>query len=261
MSIPVYILGLQNHFRGDVLNSELKKFKIDPEIVWGPDVNQELKLIQSMTNQSFAKFSINREIKEHEVSCSIGHLRMYEKFRQSPDEWALFLEDDAICIKNPEHFFDSLPKMKQPIQIFLHDGPGTNLKLNEFSKLKTLGLTRRLDPQYGAYGYMLNKPAVQLILNSKVTRLISSADWPFLWPRKIKFYVSNQVYFSHPKDTTNSIIGVRINEKVKIKSHLPDIFRINQGLRLGISFHEIIYKEITVKLLRIVLQIKRKVWK
>jgi GR25 family glycosyltransferase involved in LPS biosynthesis len=253
---------VRNHFRGDQLGRRLEEFKFEPKIVWGPDIDQDLKFIQSKTNQAFAKFSINREIKQTEIACSLGHIRMYEIFLKSFQEWGLFLEDDAICIKNPQSFLNSLPKTKQPVQIFLHDGLGTNLKRYEFSKLKlkNLGLTRRLDPQYGAYGYMLNKSAVELILNSKITRLISNADWPYLWPRKIRFYIADQVYFTHPKDTNESIIGVRLNANMKLKSHFPDIFRIIKGLRFGINFCEIMHKEFTLKLLRITLQIKRKVW-
>ena len=260
MKYPIYILGVPRNFRGESLCKSLQDFGMTIEIVSGPEVHTDFDLIQKLTNNEYAKFTIRRTIKPQEVACCIGHIRMYQKFLESNSEWGVFLEDDAICVENPKPLFENLPILRKPCQIFLHDGPGTNLNLRTKKKdlLGRLGMIKRLDPQYGAYGYALNRASVELIMKSKVLTHINTPDWPYLWPKKIHFYQSDRVYFSHPVDMSMSIIGERINTQARLTNQLPNFMRIIYGLRLGIDAREILHTELFLKLRRLSLQVAKK---
>lgn len=260
MTYPIYILGIRENFRGESLCESLHEFKLLPEIVYGPEVESDRELIEQLTNQNYAQYCIGRKIKPQEVACTIGHLRMYSKFFDTQEEWGLFLEDDAICLVNPTHLLGAMPVVKEPCHVFVHDGPGTNLnlKISRDNPLGKMEMVRRLDPQYGAYGYLLNRAAVELILKSKVISHINTPDWPYLWPASMRFYKSKIVYFTHPKDLSMSIIGERVNAEAKFINQLPNFLRIRAGIEVGLSAREVYHKEITMKLLRLFYQTLRK---
>lgn len=256
-----YVLGVKSNFRGETLINELIGYKISPNVVWGPDVFEDDSIINAHTNQEFANFTIGRDIKPQEVACCLGHIRMYEKFFENGAEWGLFFEDDAILKLDPTLIFESLPTTDIAIQIFIHDGPGTNLRYRK--NLITTGnvFLQRLDPQYGAYGYILNRAAVSRILNSQIKSMINTPDWPYFWPKEIHFYVSSDVYVSHPEDPSTSIIGERINKKSTLKNHLPRWSRLIEGQKYTSDLNIIFYREITVKILRLFLQFRKRILK
>jgi len=256
-----YVLGIESNFRGAALIEQLVLYGIFPKIVWGPQVEIDRIRIARYTNQKFANFAIGREIKPEEIACCLGHIEMYENFYATENEWGLFLEDDAIPLLDPSPLIKRLPTSDKPLHIFLHDGPGTNLPFRQDGILKEFDLSRRLDPQYGAYGYLLNRSAVSKILKSPVRDLINTPDWPYFWPRDIKFYVSSDVYFSHPKDLSTSIIGERINKEAKLSSQIPKWSKIIQGQKISPDFRHILYKEFSLKLLRVSLQIWKRITK
>lgn len=261
MHYLTYVLGVPSNFRGESLCKSLRDFGIAPEIVFGPEIETDFELIQKSTNNDYAIFTIRRRIKPQEVACCLGHLRMYARFFESRAEWGIFLEDDAICIENPKSLLEKMPITNRPCHIFLHDGPGTNLNLWSAGSdpLSGLGMIRRLDPQYGAYGYALNRAAVGLILKSKTVRYINTTDWPYLWPRRIKFYKSDKVFFMHPEDMSMSIIGERVNAQAQLINQLPSFFRFISGVKLGIGVRETFYREVTLKLIRLTFQIAKKI--
>ena len=186
---------------------------------------------------------------------------MYENFHAAESEWGLFLEDDAIPLLDPSPLIKRLPTSDEALQIFLHDGPGTDLPFRQDKELKKLDLIRRLDPQYGAYGYLLNKSAVSKILNSPIRDFINTPDWPYFWPHQIKYFVSSDVYFSHPKDLSFSIIGERINKEAKIIHQIPSLTKIIKAIKYFPEIPTLLYKEISLKFLRISLQIWKRITK
>ena len=263
MNFEIYILGVRSNFRGSSLLEHLVSLGLKPQIVWGPEVNVDSELISELTNQKYSRFTIKRDIKPQEVACCEGHIRMYRAFLSSKKEWGLFLEDDAIVVSDPSPLLEKLSPIMSPVQIFIHDGPGVNLEVSfkEHEGISKCDFWQKLDPQYGAYGYILNRRAVKKILRSKITFYINTPDWPYLWPSDITFYHSKKVYIGHPADSSMSIIGERINAEAKIANLLPNPMRVAQGLRLGLSLSEVTKREITLKLKRIFLQVSRKVRK
>ena len=256
-----YILGIKSNFRGERLIQELISYNISPKIVWGPEVSEDISLIESHINQKFANFTIGRDIKPQEVACCLGHIRMYENFVESGDEWGLFFEDDAILKRNPTPIFESLPTTNAKIQIFIHDGPGTNLKYGKKLTTPENVFISRLDPQYGAYGYIMNRAAVSSVLISQITMFINTPDWPYFWPKEIQFYVSRDVYVSHPQDASMSIIGERINKEATLINQLPKWSRLTKGLKYSNTFNIIFYREVSLKIIRIFLQLKKRIIK
>jgi GR25 family glycosyltransferase involved in LPS biosynthesis len=263
VNFGIYILGVRSNFRGGSLLDQLLSLDLKPQIVWGPEVNVDFELISKLTNQKYSKFTIKRDIKPQEVACCEGHIRMYRVFLDSKKEWGLFFEDDAIVVSDPTPLLEKLSPITSPVQIFIHDGPGTNLRVpfKEHEGISESDFWQKLDPQYGAYGYILNRMAVKEILKSKITSYINTPDWPYLWPSEITFYHSKKIYISHPADGSKSIIGERINAEATLANLLPNPIRVVQGIGIGLSLSEVIKREITRKLYRILLQISRKVRK
>ena len=261
MKFQTYLLGVRTSFRGEALVEDLKKLGIQPEIVWGPETQIDSELISNHTNQEYCNFTINRNIKKQEVACCLGHLRMYRIFSESETEWGFFLEDDAILVLDPSTLIRELPITNQPLHIFVHDGPGTDLKLwrRSSAELSQLKLVRKLDHQYGAYGYLLNRAAIREILAAKIDTYINTPDWPYLWPKKIHFYHSKTNYISHPSDTSMSIIGERLNDASRFVSLIPNPKRVIKGKQLGINLGFMFYKEIYLKSVRIILQVFKRI--
>jgi GR25 family glycosyltransferase involved in LPS biosynthesis len=263
-STSVYVLGVRNNFRGEHLVNALNSFGIKSNIIWGPSVNSDFSNISSFVNQDFCRFTIRRQIKLTEVACTLGHLRMYQEFQSSQDEWGFFLEDDAILVKDISKILESLQYCSYPVQIFVHDGPGTDLRISDFRNKKfavTNDLVRYLDPNYGAYGYILNRKAVNRILDGRTKDLINTPDWPYMWPTDIRYYKTHDVYVSHPLDETFSIIGERINSRNSIWYQIPNPIRLLQGIHLGLPIKHLIHKEIFLKFHRVILQIKKRILK
>jgi GR25 family glycosyltransferase involved in LPS biosynthesis len=261
VKFQTYVLGVRTNFRGEALVENLKALGIQPEIVWGPEAQIDSELLSSHTNQEYCSFTINRDIKKQEVACCMGHLRMYQRFIESETEWGFFLEDDAILVLDPSLLIRQLPTTKQPLHIFINDGPGTDLKhwRGSHTGLLRLDLVRKLDPQYGAYGYLLNRAAIREIMSAKIDSYINTPDWPYLWPQKMHFYHSKTIYVSHPSDTSMSIIGERLNEASRFVSLIPNPIRVMRGKQLGISLKFLIYKEIYLKSVRITLQVFKRI--
>lgn len=263
MSYEVYILGVRGNFRGNKLFGELLKLGLEPKIVWGPEIDIDVNMISDLTNYEYSKFTIKREIKAQEIACCIGHIRMYREFLTSNSEWGLFLEDDAILLLDPTPLLQDLTQLTCPVQIFIHDGPGTDLPVafKEHAGISEANFVKKLDPQYGAYGYLLNRCAAEEVLKSKISTYINTPDWPYLWPTNISFYHSKKTYISHPEDHSMSIIGERINAEAKILNLLPSLLRVVRGMKLGLSFSDLIKREIVLKFRRLFLQLLRKVSK
>ncbi len=256
-----YVLGVKSNFRGENLIRDLTSYNLSPKVVWGLKVPEDESIITAHTDQKFANFAIDRDVKPQEVACCLGHIRMYESFFDSGDEWGLFFEDDAILKLDPTSILEELPATTKKIQIFIHDGPGTNLRYGKNLKTPTQIFLQRFDPQYGAYGYILNRAAISSILNSKIKVMINTPDWPYFWPRDVHFYVSTDIYVTHPEDMSMSIIGERINKKANLKSQLPKWSRIKEGRKYSADFNIIFYREVMSKVIRIYLQIKKRVVK
>lgn len=260
MNFETYILGVQSNFRGQPLVEQLSCLGITPKVIWGPEVNIDKELILNLTNQEYANFTIRRDIKPQEVACCEGHIRMYREFLFSKKEWGLFFEDDAILLENPLPLLSKLVTSSEPVQLFIHDGPGTDLTIpfNRSQKKYKTNFEKKLDPQYGAYGYILNKSAVVAILDSKITTYINTPDWPYLWPKEITFFHSKKPYVNHPQDNSLSIIGERLNDSARVINLLPNPCRVLRGMLLGLNLSELLDREISRKLYRTLLLTTRK---
>lgn len=258
----VYVLGVRSNFRGESLVNALNSFGINSNIIWGPSIDTDYSNISSFVNQDFCRFTIRRQIKLTEVACTLGHLRMYQEFQNSQDEWGFFLEDDAILVKDISKILESLQYSSFPVQIFAHDGPGTDLRIRDFRNRKFAianDLDRYLDPSYGAYGYFLNRAAINQILDGRTKDLINTPDWPYMWPTAIRFYKTADIYVSHPNDATISIIGERLNSRNSLWYQIPNFARLIQGKLLGLPLRHLIHKEIFLKFHRVILQIQKRI--
>lgn len=257
-----YVLGVKKNFRGETLIKDLTAQGFKTIVIEGPDLSDEKDRVEvsSYINQKYAKFTIRRLVKPQEIACTIGHMRMFKKHLESSDDWALFLEDDAILKSGLRDFVSQLKSTKHPTQIFVHDGPGTNL-----SKIKILRdelnnnqkMLRIFDPNYGAYGYLLNRKGIEAILNSQSIKYINTPDWPYAWPIFMRFYKTREIYISHPPEGP-SIIGQRVNSKNSMWYQIPNPVRFIYGIALGLRLTTLFYREIYSKTIRILKQTHRK---
>jgi hypothetical protein len=101
----------------------------------------------------------------------------------------------------------------------------------------------------------LNRAAVLRIIESPIKQLINTPDWPYFWPREVMFVATEEVFISHPQDLSMSIIGERVNKEAKLRNMMPNILRVRRGFKFHRNMGHFIYREISLKSIRALLQI------
>ena len=94
--------------REQYIKDVMKKMKLNPEFVQGPD-KTKLDLEQLKKDGIIAK---NTEKSRGVLACYLGHLNIIQKFMNSNYKYALIFEDD---IKLPSYIDDTYEKMKYSI--------------------------------------------------------------------------------------------------------------------------------------------------
>ena len=94
--------------REQYIKDVMKKMKLNPEFVQGPDKNK-LDLEQLKKDKIIEK---NNKLSKGEIACYLGHLNILKKFVESDYKYALIFEDD---IKLPDNTDETYEKIKYSI--------------------------------------------------------------------------------------------------------------------------------------------------
>lgn len=254
--ISVFILGIESRFRGQLVVDFLKTNQMDPTIVWGmePYIFSE-ELISRMANQKQANFLIGRNLTLGEISCSLGHLEMYERFLLTGRPLGLFLEDDVIVdeslIEFLRNFYDNgsaqLINLAGYLNKNLMPTPfPISLTRKDFGARSQGEVLRCLRYPFCAYGYLMNREAAQIAVTAMRGKKINSqADFPFSWRTLVEFYITLLPIVKHAEnqsllDNDRAQVEPANVTRDKLSHRLLTLRRLNpyrvfQGKRLGLS--------------------------
>lgn len=164
-----------------------------------------------------------------EVGCAMSHLKAYQKFLQSNEQFALVFEDDARIgdLASFKAFLASTPSIltsNEPTVISLFSGAVT-----------LRGETRKqaaqcwFEPSH-AVAYALTRPAAQQLLDANLP-----VRFPADWPRgtDITFFVWLPFPVAHGDADSGSLIGARGREFVDSPMRLSDFNRKKLADRLS----------------------------
>ena len=200
--MKAYILGVEGRYRGHPLESQLKEFGIEYEVIWGLDAGRLSESeILSLCNQRIAQAALGRKLTLGEICCAYGHLKVQCEIATMGEQWSLVLEDDALLLENPLDLLNELPKRNAPAIVQLFKAPNARpfwecaSDDHIFKKLAA--------PTSGTVGYFINLAAADEIMRASAGVPITFvADWPFTWRWRILFYMSSHdVVHEGPTDS------------------------------------------------------------
>jgi GR25 family glycosyltransferase involved in LPS biosynthesis len=199
--VPFFILGVRSNYRGNPLEAQLKNLGIDFKNIWGLEVSDfDAEFLESLMDNRKSKFLRGRSLTYGELSCSLGHLEMYEEFLLTGQNWGFFLEDDTTL--NPSFdvhkLIKSLPDNLPPSIVSLANSSNEEFAPRPFPFLeKRLILADSIEfrqcgvAPVGAYAYLMNRRAAQVAVHElRSRRVYSAADFPFQFRNLVDFFVS-----------------------------------------------------------------------
>jgi hypothetical protein len=258
--VKAYILGLPDSFRGEPLIASLADQGLESVVVWGVDAatwtSADLARVYS---REAARVVSHRDLTPGEVACVLGHRAMMEAFAGDGDHWALLMEDDARLVRALDPLVEILPTLPtHPMIIQLDWRRGLTDAAAPGSDGETPHLRRLSRPMYGAYGYLMNRPAALVALRAYARhRVDSTADWPFGWSHLIDFRCPQDPYVEHPRSYAGSTLQSGRRLSVTDASSRSTTVRMVRGsLRLigvaalygrlhGVSFRRLLRRDVT----------------
>jgi len=182
--MKVYVINMErSKGRRDVIEAQLKKLKLDYEIVNAVDGRQ-------MSDEELEQVALRKnDFMKSQAGCMLSHLKVYKRMQEEPDEFALVLEDDVIATEK------DMKKVLQEITPDLnHTGitlltyywciEGSLLlsKANPKQKIKGQHEHYYVCNPHQVYGvgraaaYILSKQTAKNILDYHTPKLICQAD-------------------------------------------------------------------------------------
>lgn len=206
MGMKVFVLGLEQSFRGDALVSHLRQKGLDTQIVFGVDG-------RTLTHSQLSKIYSNkrairimeRELTSMEIGCAIGHRMIYENFLRTGAEWALVLEEDSFPTRDFNLDQISLRNFKNPHVVNLQGVARVVSQYEKFphliydvldlSESNTCFITYSVKGNMqGAFAYLINRSAA-LVAMASYELVDSVADWPYAWRNKVQFSITEKSQF------------------------------------------------------------------
>ena len=199
--VPLFVLGVRSNYRGKLLESQLQNLGLQYKNIWGIEISDfDTQFLESMLDSRKSKFLRGRRLTHGELSCSLGHLEMYEEFLLTHKQWGFFLEDDISL--NPDfdllNLINSLPDELPPTIVTLASSASKNFAPRPFPFLerrllfsKSIEFRQCAVAPVGAYAYFMNRPAAQIATHElRSRRVFSVADFPFQFRNKVDFFAS-----------------------------------------------------------------------
>ena len=246
----IFILGVQDKFRGKNLIDEFTRDKISFEIHWANKIKPQDIVDKNISDSGFAKFAIGRQLKHEEISCANGHNAIYKKIYERRLPWSIILEDDVKLINDLSNIKSILWDSKVPTIIYLNALVEKVNHFNDIAKPKekqSRGVIRQFLPKNIACSYAINLAAVEMIREVGNHNLISSPDWPYRWSSRVDFYQVLSPIFMHPAQEDNSLIGKRLNDREKMLNRIPNPIRLARAVIFRIPFGIAFKTEIVLK--------------
>ena len=206
MGMKVFVLGIEQSFRGDALVSHLGQKGLETEISYGVDGRTLThSQLSSMYSSKRAIRIMERELTPMEVGCALGHRIIYEKFLKTDAEWALVLEEDSFPTSDFNLDQISLRKLDKPQIVNLQGIARILRQYEKFPHLiydasdlsdNNMNFTTYSvkGNMQGAFAYLINRSAAQIAVAS-YNLIDSVADWPYAWRNKVQFSITEKSQF------------------------------------------------------------------
>jgi GR25 family glycosyltransferase involved in LPS biosynthesis len=237
-SLPVaFVLGMEKSFRGSKLVTLLQVLGF-PVIVCKANILGDKTF--DIYEEAQLKF-FGRKLSGNEIGCKDSHHKIFEYICTNRIPISVVLEDDAILTQN------FLAKLKEIISdkkiinnaniVSLFYSHLVTKRMSYFIHKLTYtshpdrnsSLLKCATPPYGTVGYIVTLKAAE-IATSVSFGYASTADWPYEWCGKVKFYVTNPPLVLHPDNKSSSIEQER--SQILDSSRMEEKIKRNLGSEL-----------------------------
>ncbi|WP_333497670.1 glycosyltransferase family 25 protein [Kluyvera sp. CHPC 1.2972] len=221
----IYIISLQTDLeRRKNIIERLNKISCPYEFIDAIDGRQlSTKEYYSKAKNPHYWFNRRHIISPAELGCRLSHKKAIKSFLDCTDSfWLVVLEDDVSfknSFKTVINNLDSSTNISEPLVIHLGGQEGihcrnrvlsfSSFKINKQKYRKIFLPTARW--LYRTCGYILNRPAAELLYNLHLTDSFLADDWVYIL-KKTK--ITNLGFYDcieHPLDLSNSTIE---NERI-----------------------------------------------
>jgi len=245
-TFSIFIIGVPQKYRGHHLEERLIKEEkffcridgIDASLMSSFEYN-------SKTFPKISKKLLGRHLTKGELCCALAHEDAYNKFLETKTEWALILEDD--CELSQEFEISTLLSQingNTPLIVQLYGAasyleqvkrwPWMGIAISrEVENSELVMIKRSWELPDGTYGYLINRAAAELAVNSmKVSRHVSTADWPAQWRGEIRFMVSRHSFLSTKENDSLIDFERRLARSTKLLQVKRDFPKVNISARV-----------------------------
>lgn len=217
-----YILGIPDRYRGQSLEAQLSQAGLPFEVVDAPDASAwSVEFLTTVYSRRAAQIVSHRQLSPGEVACALGHRSMMARFVETGDDWALLLEDDAVVTGTLDPItavLGSIPDVPTVIQLDNRRPPSTG----SLGAVPYQGgtLWPQVVPGVGTAAYLMNRSAALTALQAyRRRRVDSAADWPFCWPRRVRFWQPDTEFVRHPMNATESLLAAGRQQSFRATRH------------------------------------------
>lgn len=203
---------------GDLRNPQLSSLLTSPNVKTSPPVFISKLNKTDLLAQDLNELLLGRSLSIGEAGCLLAHSYCW---KTGTTEWMLVLEDDVDLdlgsFESIRQFSENL-QFNHPAVVHLFDGKAKN---SASPKLRSL----MFQPS-GTVAYLINSAARELAPE----KLIGTADWPFHFTGRVKFYSYWGLGISEKGGTTSTIGASRSKNKgswgfyLRAVGRLPRIF-------------------------------------
>lgn len=194
--VPVYIIGLDNAYRGAALEQQLmsdnahvrRHSAFDARHLSG----QELA---TLADQHVAEISEHRILSAGEIGCAISHADVWRAAAESSEQWTVVFEDDARLTRHWPAIRPLLARMETSVPTVVLLYSQAKYSVTTRSRCFTIQAAtgkivaaRAVTPPPGAAAYAMNRAAAQLASERSRGPVYSVADWPPWWAYEARFY-------------------------------------------------------------------------
>ncbi|MDZ4296918.1 MAG: glycosyltransferase family 25 protein [Moraxellaceae bacterium] len=176
--MKIYICTLKrSEERLAPLVDQISSMGINYELVYGIDGrSEEIVNYSDALNQDYFLGKYKRKLKSTEVACTLSHRKMLQRFVDSQELAAIFLEDDAFFVEDPSGVFNALVGLQYDMVVLGY--PSRTRFESTYSKLMEPIYSKVLcsdaykvgrSPQkknFGLMAYYLSRDAALSLLNA-----------------------------------------------------------------------------------------------
>lgn len=228
-NFKTYIIGLEDSFRGGILENQLSAIQVEFERVNGVVGTYQGLPVSAFADQSGVIRVLGRPLNEGEIGCALAHQTVYQRIiADDGTDWALVLEDDSRLVRaeqlkeltlNLDRFEKDIPTVICFYALTLLAGKRI------FTLTDGLSVSELLITPSSTSAYLINKAAA-IEFASKGLPLVSPADWPQRAEGKIRFLLAFPFIFEHDFEHSDSAIGDRLFPGKEKSRAFPSFRRI-----------------------------------